>query len=488
MALAAEYTQAQQDAMARSSVAFWLGEVHTETKNGPIVRASEKAVIGSCFYLSSEDIEILDTVLLPEDFALPEMKALYIVLLAQARKDQPCDDLIAVHEAMLEAGYAPKYNGMDWHQIYFLCANNYVINPGNALWHAKQVRDAAIRRQAIAECRKAIVAAGKQHETEECIASMLQAQAEVITRRRADAARSKISDLAQGAYLQLVQEVESHGSTVKSHIPGLDGLIGGFFPQEMVVIAARPSVGKSALALQIAWQEARAGRGVAYFSLEMSKKANLRRMFSQCCKVNAFRATHARLTEPEIAEFSKWLTDSASAWPLWIFDESQVEPKDIRVKCQSLQSKHQEFSLIIIDYLQLMHLSDRGRRPRWEEVSEISRQVKALAMDLNVPVIALSQMVRPQKGQKKETLPTLADLRESGSIEQDADTVIFLHRTTQADASNNHMGIVDLHIAKQRNGALGKLTLTFKGDFVYFCERQKEVSPAEFYGTQHPRD
>lgn len=473
--------------MARSSVEFWIKEVHAETNAGPVVRASEKAIVGSCFYLPNTDIELLDTVLEATDFSIPAMRSLYMVILERARRNEPNDDLILVHEAMLEAGYAEKSEGVYWHQVYFLAANNYVINPGNALWHARQVRDAAIRRQAIAECRKAIISAGKQNETEESIAARLQAQSEIIMKRRADAAAAKLSELAPEIYNSILYKRENHGCAVKSHLPELDNMTGGFHPQEMVVLAARPSVGKSALASQIAWQEASRGRGVALFSLEMTRENILMRAFAQATKTNAFRATHSMLSPREMEALYAWLNESRE-WPLWIYDEPTIDPQTVKQRCQSLQAKHAEFSLIIIDYLQLMKLQDKGRRPRWEEVSEISRQIKILAKDLNVPVIALSQMVRPDKSRKKEAVPTLADLRESGSIEQDADTVIFLHRTTQAEKENNYMGVVDLHLAKQRNGALGKLTLTFKGDFVLFTERQKEVSPEEFYKSKHARD
>ena len=246
----------------------------------------------------------------------------------------------------------------------------------------------------------------------------------------------------------------------------LDELTGGFQPGNLIIIAARPSMGKSALVANIAENAALAGYPVALFSLEMSESELAQRFVASQARIKGEELRKGRVAEqrwPKILKASQRL----AAAPLWVDDSSDVGMLEIRAKARRLHSQCENgLGLIIIDYLQLMR-TDSRYDSRVTAVGELSRGLKILARELGVPVIALSQLSRAVES-RPDKKPQLSDLRESGNLEQDSDLVMFIYRDEYYDEDSERPGEADLIIAKHRNGAVGKVTLTFQKEFPKF--------------------
>jgi replicative DNA helicase len=245
----------------------------------------------------------------------------------------------------------------------------------------------------------------------------------------------------------------------------LDELTGGFQPGNLIIIAARPSMGKSALVTNMAENAAiDYNKPVALFSLEMSETELAQRFVASPARVKGEELRKGRVAEHRWAKIVEASTRLANA-PLFIDDSSDVGMLEIRAKARRLHQQH-ELGLIIVDYLQLMR-PDHTIESRVQQVGEMSRGLKILARELNVPVIALSQLSRAVES-RTDKRPILSDLRESGQIEQDADLVAFIYREEYYDKESEREGIADIIIAKHRNGALGDVELTFAKEYPKF--------------------
>lgn len=259
--------------------------------------------------------------------------------------------------------------------------------------------------------------------------------------------------------------------------PDVDRVLAGMQPGELIVLAARPGVGKTSFAMQIAEHHACGDKKlpVAVFSLEMPSRQLVVRMAAARARVPLERIRRSRLSPSDEERLTEAMQDLHAA-PIHIDDSGDVSPLDLRAKARRLKQQHPTLSLIIIDYLQLMKV--RGRvESRQVEVAEISRSLKQLAKELELPIIALAQLNR--RVEERKGPPMLSDLRESGAIEQDADVVMFLHRERASDdedegKSSSEVAAVELHVAKQRNGPLGEANLLFRGEFVRFESQAQE--------------
>ena len=293
--------------------------------------------------------------------------------------------------------------------------------------------------------------------------------------RRPNGASSRSPNRQQSGSFRLAREIINqtvdaierlyHSSGSYTGIPSgfadLDNLTSGFQNSEFVVIGARPSVGKTALALTMAANIAvQQRKPVGFFTLEMSAVALMQRLLAAEARLDSNRIRSGMLRP---SDFHK-ITDAAGRLydaPLFIEDSPNLKLLDLRAQARRMKSNH-SVEIVFIDYLTLIS-SENQELPRHEQIAEISRSLKALARELDVPVLALSQVRRETEGK----LPTLADLRESGSIEQDADVVMFLHRERGTDENLNERE-TDLIVAKQRNGPVGKINLTFFPEYTTF--------------------
>jgi replicative DNA helicase len=279
--------------------------------------------------------------------------------------------------------------------------------------------------------------------------------------------------------LELLDKMKMSSSGVTGLSTGfidLDHLLTGFHPGELIILAARPGVGKTSLAMNMAMHAAiKEERAVGIFSLEMPAEQLLMRLLASEARVDMKKLRGGRLTALDEEKFQEHAARLYKA-PLYIDDTGSLSPFDLRAKARRLKQKDERLGLIVVDYLQLMHL--KGSESRQIEVSEISRSLKMLSKELGVPIVALSQLSRKVE-ERKDGRPMLSDLRESGAIEQDADVVMFIHRDDKQNdgggdgGSSRRTQEMELIVAKQRNGPIGALDLVFLAEYTRFESRAR---------------
>ncbi|MBL8978910.1 MAG: DnaB-like helicase C-terminal domain-containing protein, partial [Gemmatimonadetes bacterium] len=252
----------------------------------------------------------------------------------------------------------------------------------------------------------------------------------------------------------------------------------GFQPNDLIIVAARPSMGKTAFCLNVAAHAAESGKGVAVFSLEMSKESLVQRLLCAEARVDSQRVRRGTLSDADFTMLARAAGVLASC-PIWIDDTPALTLLEMRSKARRLRMEN-EVGLVIVDYLQLMR-SPSYAENRVQEISDISRSLKALARELEVPVIALSQLSRASEQRGGERKPILSDLRDSGAIEQDADIVLFIHRSEMYEPvdkdGNSNEGKAELIVAKHRNGPTGHLDLYFHKQFTRFASMSEREEP-----------
>ena len=412
---------------------------------------AEQSVLGGML-LSKDAISDVVEILRERDFYRPAHELIYDAIIDLYGRGEPADPVTVAAELtkrgdLVRAGGAP----------YLHTLISSVPTAANAGYYAKIIRERAIMRRLV-EAGTKIVQLGYTDEGEVDDA-VDQAQAEVyaVTERREAEDYVQLSELLPAAYDE-IEKISSGvvGEGVKTGFKDLDALTNGFHPGNMIVLAARPAVGKSTLGLDIARYASIHKRETSViFSLEMSRSEITMRMLSAEARVPLNNIRSGQLGEEEWAKMARRMGEISDA-PLFIDDSPNLSLMEIRAKARRLKQRH-NLKLIVIDYLQLM-TSGKKVENRQQEVSEFSRQLKLLAKELNVPVVAISQLNRSPE-QRSDKKPMLSDLRESGSIEQDADVVILLHREDLYD-SQNRSGEADLIVAKHRNGPTRTITVS----------------------------
>ena len=404
---------------------------------------AEQSVLGGML-LSKDAISDVVEILRERDFYRPAHELIYDAIVDLYGRGEPADP-VTVSAELTKRGDLVRAGGAPY--LHTLISS--VPTAANAGYYAKIIRERAIMRRLV-EAGTKIVQLGYTDEGEVDDA-VDQAQAEVyaVTERRESEDYVQLSELLPAAYDE-IEKISAGvaGQGVKTGFKDLDALTNGFHPGNMIVLAARPAVGKSTLGLDIARYASIHKRETSViFSLEMSRSEITMRMLSAEARVPLNNIRSGRLSEEEWARMARRMGEISDA-PMFIDDSPNLSLMEIRAKSRRLKQRH-DLKLIVIDYLQLMTSGKRVEN-RQQEVSEFSRQLKLLAKELNVPVVAISQLNRSPE-QRSDKKPMLSDLRESGSIEQDADLVILLHREDLYD-SQNRSGEADLIVAKHRNG------------------------------------
>ena len=290
---------------------------------------------------------------------------------------------------------------------------------------------------------------------------------EIAERGNRNMVFAEMSDLVKQTYDELDKRSQGGGNItgVSSGFRELDNLTAGLQNGELIIIAGRPSMGKTAFALNIAEHTALADENpVAIFSMEMSASSLAQRMISSLGRVNAHSIKTGQLEERDWNRVDGAIQQIKNA-PIYIDDTPSLTPIELRARARRIQ-REKGLSLIVIDYLQLMSVHG-NKENRATEISEISRNLKALARELNIPIIALSQLNRSVE-QRTDKQPQMSDLRESGAIEQDADLIAFIYREEVYDPDTDKKGVALINIAKQRNGSIGQFNLTFLGRYTRF--------------------
>ena len=431
---------------------------------------AEQSVLGGML-LSKDAISDVVEILRERDFYRPAHELIYDAIIDLYGRGEPADP-VTVSAELTKRGDLVRAGGAPY--LHTLISS--VPTAANAGYYAKIIRERAIMRRLV-EAGTKIVQLGYTDEGEVDDA-VDQAQAEVfaVTERREADDYIQLSQLMPEAYDEIEKIAAGViGQGVKTGFKDLDALTNGFHPGNMIVLAARPAVGKSTLGLDIArYASIHKGETSVIFSLEMSRSEITMRMLSAEARVPLNNIRSGNLNEEEWSRMARRMGEISQA-PMFIDDSPNLSLMEIRAKSRRLKQRH-NLKLIVIDYLQLMTSGKRVEN-RQQEVSEFSRQLKLLAKELNVPIVAISQLNRSPE-QRSDKKPMLSDLRESGSIEQDADVVILLHREDLYD-SQNRSGEADLIVAKHRNGPTRTITVSAQLHFARFTDMAATFSTSE---------
>jgi replicative DNA helicase len=440
---------------------------------------SEQAVLGSILIDRDAIIEVADF-LHPDDFYRQAHGRIFAAMLDLFEHREPID-VVTVAEALERAGELEAVGGPS----YLSQLGNDTPTAVHVAQYGRIVeRKALLRRLIQAAGRIAAIGYEDGPDIQEAI-DRSEAELFAVSQRRSGDSFSPLRTLLHNAYDRLDYLHAHRGEIIgiPSGFPDLDLLTTGFQASDLIVLAARPSVGKTSLALNIAEHASvREGKTVGVFSLEMSKEQLVLRLLSSVAAIDSQRLRSGFLEEMDFARIAPAMNALSEA-PLFIDDTPAITTMELRTKARRLQAER-GLDLLIVDYLQLMQATTSSRDAnRVQEVSEISRGLKSLARELKVPVLALSQLSR-QPELRESAEPRLSDLRESGAIEQDADLVLFLwrekgDRDKSARESETDGEIVNLRLAKHRNGPTGEIKLWFKKSqtrFVsYAAERYAEA-------------
>lgn len=427
--------------------------------------AAEQSVLGGML-LSKDAIADVVEVLRSEDFYRPAHQLVYDAVLDLYGRGEPADAITVSAELtkrsqLIRAGGAP----------YLHTLISAVPTAASAGYYAGIVAEQAVLRrlgEAAARIGQLVYSGGGADVDE--IVDRAQAEVYAVTERRMSEDYVAMEYLVQPALeeLEAIAAGGGAGTGVPTGFVELDELTGGgLHPGQLVVMAGRPSSGKTTLALDTA-RSAAIGHGLptVIFSLEMSRSEITMRLLSAEARVSLHQMRAGRLGEEDWAQLSRRIGAVAEA-PLYIDDSPNLTLMEIRAKARRLKQRH-GLRLVVVDYLQLM-TSLRRVESRQQEVSEFSRSLKLLAKELEVPVVALSQLNRgPEQRQDKK--PVLADLRDSGAVEQDADVVVLIHREDLYDRESARAGEADLLVAKHRNGPTGTVTVAFQGQYSRFVD------------------
>ncbi len=437
---------------------------------------AEMSVLGAML-LSTEATGIVVQHVDEDCFYLPQHRTLFKVLVEFYDANKPVD-LVLVTEALRAKGKLEEVGG----DAYLITLAESTPTVANAEYYAKVVKDKALLRSLIQAGAEIIRDGHSTDASAEDICDRCEKRVFEIAERKIVSEASDVRSILAHV-MNTLDFVGGRAITgLETGLHDLDGMTRGLQPSEMIVLAARPSVGKSALALNIAEHVAADLRQpVAFFSLEMSKEELALRLLSSRANIDGQKLRKGMLSVSEahtIQEVAAFLYGV----PLYIDDSPSMRVLDLRAKARRLYLRH-EIKLIVVDYLQLM--TSPGSESRQVEVANISRGLKALARELKVPVLAVAQLRRPALNMPRDAAPQLSDLRESGAIEQDADVVMLLDRAAtrmKPDDSEEYraaLGMAELYLAKQRNGPTGLVKLTWLRHFTRFASYTEEVVPHE---------
>lgn len=422
---------------------------------------AEQAVLGAILRDADALITAMERIS-HEDFYRPTHQRIFETMVELSDENEPID-LITLTARLKNKGALEEIGGVR----YLSELAGAVPTAANIDYYAAIVEEKSMLRRLIRAATQIVTSGFASSDDVSTLLSDAEQRIFEISQRRNSNGFTSIRDVLMEVF-ERIEFLYSHkgGATgIPSGFPDLDKMTSGFQRSDLIIVAARPSVGKTAFALNIAQNVGvRAKETVAIFSLEMGAAQLVQRMICAEANVDAGRLRTGHL-EPEDWEKLTMAIGALSESQIYIDDSASVTVADIRAKCRRLKQER-GLGMILIDYLQLIHGRGRGDN-RQQEVSEISRTLKQIARELNVPVIALSQLSRGVE-QRQDKRPMLSDLRESGSIEQDADIVAFLYRDDYYDKESEKKDTIEIIIAKQRNGPVGTVELAFLKNFNKF--------------------
>ncbi|WP_297568779.1 replicative DNA helicase [uncultured Anaerovibrio sp.] len=429
---------------------------------------AEQAVLGAML-IKKEAIAEVSQLLRPEDFYRDAHKIIYEAMLTLFNRNEPAD-IVTVTNYLNNESQLDKVGGI----AFVTALANVVPTAANVIYHANIVREKADLRHLI---NTATDIAGMAYEAADDVADVIDKSEKMImevANRQNVSAFTPMKDIVIETFDKINLLYESKGGLtgIPSGFRDLDALTSGLQASDLILVAARPSMGKTAFTLNIAANVAlKSKKTVAFFSLEMSKQQLVQRMLCSEGGIDSQKLKNGDLSNEDWDKLVR-TADRVSSAPLYIDDTAGITVMELRSKARRLKAEH-GLDLIIIDYLQLMQGRGRGGSDnRQQEISEISRSLKAVARELNVPVIALSQLSRSVESRQIKR-PMLSDLRESGSLEQDADIVMFLYREDYYDPETTNKNITEVIVAKHRNGPVDTIKMFFTKQFTRFNDLSK---------------
>ena len=440
---------------------------------------AEESVLGACFltkYAMQKAIESVS----PEDFYDEKNQKIFKSIIELSDESTPLD-LTTLTAKLQKKKELNEVGGVE----YLTEVVNFVPTASNIDYYINIVQESSILRRLITTAEEI---ASDGYSTDETVNEILDNSEkkilDIVKNRKSTEFRS-IKDVLQKteANLEFLAENKNEITGLATGLYDFDKITTGLHPGELIIIAARPGMGKTAFALNIAANAAKIqDKGVAVFNLEMPAEQLATRIISSLGQIDGYKLRTGRLLNEDWKRVNEAMSQ-LSGTNLMIDDTAGITIGEIRAKCRRLASSEQGISLIVVDYLQLISGGKNYGTNRQQEVSDISRSLKTLALELNVPIIALSQLSRSVET-REDKRPIMSDLRESGSIEQDADIVAFLYRddyyNKEARTEDNN-SISELIIGKHRNGSTGTIELLFKKNTSTFLSLRREDKKEESY-------
>ncbi|MDD5213502.1 MAG: replicative DNA helicase [Candidatus Gracilibacteria bacterium] len=430
---------------------------------------AEKSVLGSLL-IDKDGFVLIGDVVTKEDFYDEANASVFDVIFELYEKNKPID-ILTVKQRLEDKNLLDKVGGVN----YLVELTEVVPTSANIYEYAMIVKNKAVLRRLIKSGNE-IISLG--YDEEKNINELLEKSEKSLFGVTQTFIKNKlvhIKDILNSRFEEFAELHENpeliNKFRLNTFFPSLDGKIGGMKGGDMLILAARPSMGKTAFALNIAQNIGFHGKNVAIFSLEMSKEQLTDRMIASAMGIDSWKLSKGELADEEFMRIGEAMEKIANS-NIYIDDSAGGSLIDFKSKARRLKMEN-GLDLIIIDYLQLM--SNGNSMNRVQEISEISRGIKSLARELNVPIIALSQLSRALES-RPDKKPILSDLRESGSIEQDADVVMMLYREEYYDEFTERKGMTDVLVRKNRNGPVGNIELKFEKKYQKFfeLERQRE--------------
>jgi replicative DNA helicase len=428
----------------------------------------EQAVIGAIL-IDKDAMPSVIEILRSKSFYLPKHQKLYALMEDLFGKSQAID-ILTVYDALKKSGELEEVGGLP----YLVELSNKVSSSANIEFHARIVAQKFIQRELIRVSTQVIKDSFEDAMDVLEILDEAEKGLYSITDENLHTGYESLNSLVVKAQKE-IEAISQKGGQITGVTTGftdLDKITNGWQSSDLIIIAARPAMGKTAFTLSMAKNAAKAGKPVAIFSLEMANLQIAQRLLSNEGEINSTKLRNGQLDEQEWKRFLA-ARDTLAELPIYVDDTPAINIFELRAKCRRLK-QNCDIQMIIIDYLQLMTGSPNDKRGnREQEISSISRALKGLAKELSVPVIALSQLSRAVETRGGEKRPQLSDLRESGAIEQDADIVTFLYRPAyyaleEGGQFDGPRDLAEVIISKHRNGALGTVNLKFTGEFVRF--------------------
>lgn len=441
---------------------------------------AERAVLGSIFVDKDALIKVSDF-LASDDFYHDAHRIIYDAIITLYDKRVPVD-MVTLSAHLEDANHLQIIGGVS----YLAEVANEVPTSTHIFQYATIVKQKAVLRKLI-KAGDLIKGLGYKEEAEiDQLIDDAEKSLFAVSQQHINDRFVHIKDVLNKTYEKISDlhdpETKEKYRGIPTGFRDMDNILSGLQPADLVVLAARPSMGKTALALNVAQNVAKRGFSVGVISLEMSKEQLVERMFCSLMAVDSWKLRTGKLSDDDFSKIGN-VMDELNHMKIYIDDSVGSSISELKAKARRLKME-QGLDILIIDYLQLMSASGVGssyQQNRVQEISEISRSLKELARDLSIPIIALSQLSRAVE-MRPSKIPQLSDLRESGAIEQDADVVLMMYREDYYEEDTDRAGVTDIYIRKHRNGPIGRIELSFRKEQMKFVSIERDRKEGEYAG------